>query len=145
MTQQTHRSSSAMQLSALELVESLFSAFAKGDIPYILDHITKDCKWVAPGKGFIPIGGEYLGPEGVARFFQILSQTQEITLFQPKEFFVKGDDVLVLGIEESRVIKTSKRARTNWSMLFRTRDGQVYEWEQLFDTALYAKAHQEEV
>lgn len=143
MTQHTQSSSTATQMSALELVESLFAAFGKGDIPYILNQITTDCRWVAPGKGFVPIGGEYIGPEGVARFFKTLSETEEITLFQPREFFVKGDDVVVLGTEQTRAIKTGKLAQSNWSMLFRTRQGKVYEWEQLFDSAVYAKAHQE--
>jgi ketosteroid isomerase-like protein len=133
----------ATQLSGVELVQSLFSAFGKGDIPYILSHVTQDCHWAAPGKGMVPIGGEYIGPEGVARFFETLFRTEEITFFQPREFFAKGDDVVVLGSEESRIIKTGKIARSNWTMVFRMRDGMVYDWEQLFDSAAYAQAHQE--
>lgn len=143
MTVQTQNTSLTSQSPAQELVESLFSAFGRGDIPYILNHVSKDCRWVAPGEGYVPIGGEYSGPEGVARFFEILSQTEEITVFEPREFFSKGDDVVVLGTEEARVIKTGKVARSNWSMVFRIRDGQICEWEQLFDSALYAKAHQD--
>ena len=140
MEQSNQISSVATPVSALELVQMLFEAFGKGDIPFILDHVTSDCRWVAPGEGMLPVGGEYLGTQGVARFFQILSETQKITLFEPHEFFEEGDAVVVLGVEEMTSVKTGRSVRTHWVMVFRVRDGKVYQWDQFFDTAAYTHA-----
>ena len=52
-----------------ELVQSLYDAFSRGDIRFILDHIAPNCRWTAPGTG-IPNAGVYTGPAGVAEFFQ---------------------------------------------------------------------------
>jgi ketosteroid isomerase-like protein len=127
--------------TSVELVRSLFAAFGRGDIKFIVDHVTPDVKWTSPAKGYVPTGGTYNGPEGVARFFQVLNETEQITFFEVREFFTKEDDVVVLGEVESRSVETGKAARSHWSMLFRVRDGKVYEWEELFDTVLAAEAH----
>lgn len=140
---QSQTATAAAAISAGELVRSLFEAFGRGDIPYIIQHIALDCRWVGPGAGSLPIGGEFFGPDGVARFFKILAETEQITSFEPKEFFEKDDSVVVLGTEAIRAVNTGKSARTNWAMEFRVREGQVHFWEQYFDTAAYAKAHQE--
>ena len=136
-------SSVATPASPLGAVQKLFEAFGKSDIAFILDHVTADCRWTAPGEGMIPVAGEYIGPNGVARFFEILSETQKITLFEPYEFFEKGDAVVVLGVEEMTSVKTGHSVRTHWVMVFRFRDGKVYQWDQFFDTAAYAHAQGE--
>jgi ketosteroid isomerase-like protein len=125
-----------------ELVQSLFEAFGRGDINFIVEHVAPDCRWVVPGQG-IPAAGTYQGREGAAQFFQRLSETEKITRFEPSEYFANGDAVLVLGSEEMQVISTGKRAASDWAMLFRVRDGQVVLYQSFFDTAAYAGAHRQ--
>jgi ketosteroid isomerase-like protein len=132
----------AAQVTATEVVQSLFEAFGRGDIAFILDRLTEDCRWKMPAQGRIPVSGEYFGPAGAARFFQTLEESEEIILFEPREFFEKGDDVVVLGTEEMRVRKNGNRARTDWAMLFRLHEGRVAQWEIFFDTDAYARAHE---
>jgi ketosteroid isomerase-like protein len=127
--------------TSTELVQSLFEAFGKGDITFILQHLAPDCRWIMPGQG-IPIAGVYQGREGVAQFFQKLSETEQVLRFEPREYFVNGDDVVALGFEENQVISTGKKATSNWAMLFRMRDGQVASYEAFFDTSASASAHQ---
>jgi ketosteroid isomerase-like protein len=124
-----------------ELIQSMFEAFGRGDINFIVERLAPDCRWIVPGRG-IPSAGIYNGREGAARFFQVLSETEKITRFEPREYFTHGDDVVVLGFEEIQVIATGKKATTNWAMLFRVRDGQVASYESFFDTAAAAGAHQ---
>lgn len=126
--------------TALELVKELYAAFGRGDIQFILSHIAKDCRWIAPGNG-IPNAGVYQGPAGAAEFFQKLAESEQVTRFEPREFFVNGDDVVALGVEECRMPATGKTAATNWAMLFRVRGGQVTYWESFYDTSAYAAAH----
>ena len=124
-----------------EVVQGLFEAFGRGDINLILQHLVPDCRWVIPGQG-IPTAGVYQGHEGVAQFFQKLSETEKVLRFEPREYFANGDDVVALGFEENQVISTGKKARSNWAMLFRMHDGLVAYYEAFWDTSASANAHQ---
>jgi uncharacterized protein len=128
--------------TSTELVQSLFEAFGRGDINFILQHLAPDCRWVVPGQG-IPASGTYQGREGAAQFFRKLSETEKVLRFEPREYFANGDDVVALGFEENQVISTGKKATSNWAMLFRMRDGQVTSYEAFFDTSASANAHQQ--
>jgi ketosteroid isomerase-like protein len=126
--------------TAVGLVRSLYEAFGRGDIAYILEHVAADCRWVAPGEG-IPNAGTYTGPEGAGEFFRKLNKSEQVLGFEPKEFFANGDDVVVLGTEQCKAIATGKGMSTNWAMLFRVRDGKIAYWESFYDTEAYARAH----
>ena len=127
-------------MTPTETVQSLYAAFGRGDVPFILERVTPDCTWTASGPG-IPATGVYIGPAGVAQFFIRISQTETVLKFEPREYFANGSDVVALGFEEVRVNATGKTASTNWAMLFRLRDGKVAQFETFFDTATYAMAH----
>lgn len=127
--------------TAAALVKSMYAAFNRGDIEFILSRISPDCRWVAPGEG-IPSAGVYTGPAGVAEFFRKLSESEQILRLEPREYLTGGDAVVVLGLEECRVISTGKKVSTNWSMLFRVRDGFVTQFESFYDTEAYLRAHQ---
>lgn len=124
----------------IDLIQSLFAAFGRGDINFILSHIADDATWIAPGPG-VPNAGHYSGPAGVAEFFRKLSESELVTRFEPREFFVNGYTVVALGSEECQSIKTGKTVSTNWAMCFRTDGNKVTYWESYYDTAAYALAH----
>jgi len=125
--------------TSTDLVRSLFEAFGRRDIPFILDRVAADCRWICPGE--MPYSGSYTGPAGAAEFFQKLSAGEEITRFEPGEYFTNGDDVVVLGYEEARALSTGKTAASHWAMIFRVRGGKVTHWQQHFDTGAYARAY----
>jgi hypothetical protein len=133
-------SSATAGTSPVQLVQSLFDAFSRGDIPYILARVAPNCRWVAPGKG-IPSAGNYTGPEGAAEFFRKLDQTTEFIRFEPREYVSTGNTVVALGSEEMRAKNTGKTASTAWAMLFRVADGKVTEWEGFYDTEAEAAAY----
>jgi uncharacterized protein len=57
------------------LVRTVYDAFGRGDIQYILDRITDDVEWVNEGPEEIPYAGVYSGRGEVPRFFQALGST----------------------------------------------------------------------
>jgi ketosteroid isomerase-like protein len=128
--------------TAIDQVEEMYAAFGRGDIAYILNCLTPDCEWIAPGQG-IPNAGTYTGPQGVAEFFQRLAASEEVTEFEPREFFVSesGEAVVALGHEACRIVGNGRRVSTNWVMRFQLRDGKVSRWESFYDTSAYAAAH----
>lgn len=127
--------------NSLALIQNLYAAFGRGDIATVLEHVSDDCRWVAPGEG-LPNAGVFAGKAGAAEFFQRLAASEEITRFEPREFFVNGDAVVALGYEECRSKLTGRTARTNFAMLFRVREGKVTHFEGFYDTAAYLRMHQ---
>lgn len=128
-------------MKPVELIQNLFAAFGRGGIATVIAHIAPECRWTVSGKG-IPAAGVYLGPPGVAGFFRIFGETEQVLRFEPREYFTAGENVVALGFEEIRAIATGKPASTGWAMLFRVRDGRVTYYESFYDTAAYARAHQ---
>ncbi len=127
-------------LTPTELIQECYAAFGRGDIPFILDQLSSDCRWIALGEG-IPASGEYTGPAGAAAFFQKLNETEDILRFEVRQILASGEDVVALGYEECRVRATGKMANTNWAMHFRVTSGKVSYFETFFNTAAYALAH----
>lgn len=127
-------------MTSLELVQGLYDAFGRGDIPNILSKIAPDCLWINAGTG-IPSAGTYHGPAGVADFFQKMAESEDITHFEVREYFANGDSVVALGTEQARSKLTAKAASTNWAMLFRVKDGLVVHYESYYDTSAYLVAH----
>ena len=129
--------------TAVETVQDLFAAFGRGDVPFILQHVTPDCRWVAPGQT-IPNAGVFTGPQGAAEFFTRLGASEQITRFEPREFFANAaGDVVVLGHEACRTMTTGREVATDWAMLFRVRDGKVSGYQSYYDTEAYAAAHRQ--
>lgn len=127
-------------MTPTQLVQSLFEAFGRGDIPFILEHVSPDCRWVTPGHA-IPYAGTYRGRDGAAQFFTRLAEAEEFLAFEPRQFIADGERVIALGSETCRVRRTGKEACTDWSMLFRVQNGLVVEYQSWFDTEAYANAY----
>lgn len=126
--------------TSVELVQSLFEAFLRADIGFILERLAPDCRWSVPGADYA-LAGEYTGPEGAAEFFRRLNEQEEIVKFEPRQYFTNDDDVVVLGFEAARVRATGKYAESRWAMVFQIKDGKVTAWSTHFDTYTYALAH----
>jgi ketosteroid isomerase-like protein len=55
-----------------EQVARIFEAFARGDVPYILDQLADDVRFHSHLDASVPWAGEFVGKENVVRFFQAL-------------------------------------------------------------------------
>lgn len=51
------------------LVQELYTAFGRGDVPAILDRLTDDVAWYDPGPPEVPHANRSGGPEEVGSFF----------------------------------------------------------------------------
>jgi ketosteroid isomerase-like protein len=101
----------------VQLIQELYAAFGRGDVPAILDQLTDDVVWYDPGPPEVPHAGSYSGREGVGRFF------------------AKGDRVVVLGSLHARVKETGRSYDNEWAMVWTLRDGKVAGWQIYEDTA----------
>ena len=80
----------------LNSVQSVYDAFAKGDISRVLGFLSPDIEWTE-AEGF-PYGGTYVGPNAVLEgVFMRLGTEWEGFAAVPDEFIDGGDTVVVLG------------------------------------------------
>lgn len=124
-------------------VAKLYDAFGRGDIPYILDHLSDDCTWIGAGKDLLPPGGTYKGKEAM-NFFIKLGEMEEFTAFRPEAIYNTGDnEVVAFGFMSARSKKTGKEISSEWAMRWKFNDdGQVTYFQDFFNTAAVYVAEQ---
>lgn len=126
----------------LQIIRDAYAAFVRGDVAEVLACLTDDVVWDTLGPPQIPYGGVFHGKDGVAEFFSVLAESDEVQAFEPQRFFADGDMVVVLGHYEATVKATGNPAETDWVQTFKFRDGKVAEYCEYFDSAKYAEAYE---
>jgi ketosteroid isomerase-like protein len=99
-----------------EIAKQAYSAFARRDIPAILEMLADDVEWrflASPETG-TPYGGTFTGRQQVAGFFMKLAETTEILEFEQREFLEGPDHVTVLGRTKARALPDGKVHATEW-------------------------------
>ena len=116
-----------------ELIESVFAAFQRGDIPYIVKLSAPDAVWKQ--SALLPWGGEYRGPEGAGQFFALLDRAMETTAFDVHEVIQVGAEVFAFGYYEAKGRSTGKKGGSRWAFRWRVEGGQIAAYEAYLDTA----------
>ena len=86
------------------------------------------------GPSELPYAGIHRGRDEVAKFFQTFGQAAEFEVFEPQEYFAKGDRVVVLGHERQCIKATGQRVETEWAMVFVVGDGRITKFHNYVDT-----------
>ena len=124
-----------------ELVQSVYDAFGRGDIAAILDMLDDDVDWYDPGPPAVTHAGRYRGRDDVLRFFSRIEESMTVETFQPTEFIVQGDRVIVLGSIRAKVKQTGLVYDNEWAMSWTLRDGRITKFQVYEDTARELAAH----
>lgn len=73
----------AVTITAAQVISSVYDAFKRGDVNYILQQVAPDAIWRQSRT--LPWGGDYRGPQGAAEFFQKLDAAMETVSFEVQE------------------------------------------------------------
>jgi ketosteroid isomerase-like protein len=122
------------------IVEGLFEAFGRGDVPSLLGLLSEDIDWRIQGPASVPYFGQHNGHEGVSDFLTKLGTSVEMERFEPREFITDGDKVVVLGGERGRVRATGRLFDNDWAMVFTLREGKITSFRSYEDTGAVAGA-----
>jgi ketosteroid isomerase-like protein len=122
------------------VVRTVFEKFGRGDVPGLLEMITEDAEWAAPGPETVSYFGERRGPDGALEFFKNLGAAVEFESFEPGDFIAEGDRVVALGRERGRVRSTGKTFDNAWALVFTVRGGKVAGLRIYENTAAIAEA-----
>ncbi len=106
-----------MKNTAISVVKKMFAAFGSGDIEKFVATVSDDTVWIYHGTQIIP-QGVFEKKEGVRTFFSNIIDRTEIISFEPQQFIVEGNMVVVLGREHQRVKRTGKELKQKWVQIY---------------------------
>jgi ketosteroid isomerase-like protein len=120
--------------SNVEIVRALYAAFARRDIPAMVEMLSPDVEWGEPSNPFNPAGGTRHGHEGFLDWIHIGRRSEDILVLQPRKMLVDEDSVAVVGFMRCRALATGKEYESDFVHLVTLKDGKVVKFQEFFDT-----------
>lgn len=119
----------SMENKAKIVVDNMFSAFSKGDVEGFVATVSDDTVWIYHGTQIIP-AGVFEKKEGVRAFFTNIMERTEIIVFEPQEFIVEGNKVVVLGHEHQRVKRSGRELKQKWVQIYTVENNLITRMEE---------------
>jgi ketosteroid isomerase-like protein len=117
------------------LVQAIYGAFLRGDMPAILDKLADNIEWVVgTPSDVVPTFGTFKGKAAVGQFFQKLGEHVDMKKFEPNEYIAQYDKVVAFVHSESVVKKTGKPVSQDIVMVWTVQDGKVTKFRGYEDT-----------
>ena len=127
-------------MSAVELVQRSYEAFARDDLDGVLADMAPDIEWhQAQG---LPHGGLYRGLDEVRRniFDPLDEEWWDEFSADPDEFLDAGSEVVVLGRYRGRAKGTGKQLDVPFVHVWTVQGGKAVRFRQFLDTAGWIEA-----
>jgi hypothetical protein len=118
----------------VELVQSIYAAFARRDIPAIVQMLSPDVVWGEPSNPFNPAGGVRHGHDGFLEWVEIGRRSEDILVLEPRKMLVDDDSVAVVGFMRCRAIATGKEYQSDFVHVVTFAGGKVTRFQEFFDT-----------
>jgi ketosteroid isomerase-like protein len=127
-----------MSAENVKTVESMYAAFATGDIPTVLGSLDPQVEWSEAENFIYADGNPYVGPEAVLQgvFMRIVSDWDGFAV-TPKEVLDAGDTAIGQGHYSGTHNQTGKQVRAQFAHFFTFRDGKIVKFQQYTDTAQF--------
>jgi uncharacterized protein len=122
----------------VDVIESAYTAFRKGDIETVLSYFAESAEIVAPGS--LPWGGSYEGPEGMRTF--LAKALEHFTEFKavPEKVLGADDNHVVVVARNSGKTKSGSRTDQQVVWIYQLREGAITRAEFFTDTAATLEA-----
>ena len=124
-------------MSNVQLMQNLYEAFGRGDIPTVLGAMDPDIEWrEAEGNPYKPDGKAWYGPDAVLNnlFIKLGTEFDGFTV-HPIEFYDAGPVVVVEARYTGTYKQTGKNLDAQVCHVWKIRDGKVASFQQYVDTA----------
>lgn len=121
----------------LQVVQDVYAAFARGDIPTVLAAFDSRIEWrEAEGNPYEPSGAAWIGPEAVLqKLFQRIATDWNDFSVHPQRFHDAGETIVVEGRYTGTSKHTGQALDAQLCHLWSVRHGQVVRFQQFVDTA----------
>ena len=124
----------------IQIVEHLYTLFAKKDINAILEMLSQDVEWGEPENPFNPAGGTRYGHQGFLEWLNIGRQSEEILELEPQKMLADAETVAVLGHIKCLAIPTGKTYESDFVHVLEIQDGKIRKFQEFFDTYIAGEA-----
>ncbi|MBV8360751.1 MAG: nuclear transport factor 2 family protein [Deltaproteobacteria bacterium] len=123
----------------LQTVQRFYQTINDGDLGATLKLIADDLDWKDAGadKEIYSWSTPVHGREEFEHYGKATFEALEFQVFQPDEFIVDRDTVVVLGHERCLVRVTGRVVEANWAQIFTLRDGLICKFREYSDTAAW--------
>jgi ketosteroid isomerase-like protein len=122
-------------MSNTEIVQSIYAAFGRQDLPRILSTLDEDVSWgIDSIASDVPPYGIRRGKDGVASFFADWGRTADFLAFEAKDFVATGDHVFCDLHYTVRVKSTNKTSHMVSAQHWTFRNGKLIRWRGYEDT-----------
>ena len=127
-----------MSQEKVRIVEEMYRAFAKGDIPTIIAALDPQVEWWEAENFIYDDGNPYVGPESVLKgvFMRIASDWEGFAV-SPAEVLDAGDTIIGHGYYSGVYRRNRQRARAQFAHFFTFADGKIVKFQQYTDTAQF--------
>lgn len=122
------------------VVQTLYAAFARGDVAAVLELLSDDVHWQFIGDRQAGYAGQVRGKAAVAEWFAKVARADDIQTFEPREFLAGTDHVTVLGWERTVARSSRREFESDWVHVFSLRDGKVCRFVGMLDSEASATA-----
>lgn len=122
------------------VIASMYEAFGRGDVGYVLERIAPEVEWIESEAENIPTHGRFSSPQEVLEgvFAKIPEHFESFDL-RPELWIEAGDDVVVTGRVVART-RTGRDLDAPYAHVFSFADGRVSRNDNFHDTALWIAA-----
>jgi len=119
----------------LAVIQSLYQAFAKGDVPAVLGSMAPDMEW-READGFVYADGNpYVGPNAILNgVFMRLATEWDGFAANPEIFHDAGETVIVTGRYTGAFKATGKKINAQFAHVWTLRDAKAARFQQYTDT-----------
>jgi ketosteroid isomerase-like protein len=119
----------------VKTITSAYEAFARGDIPAVIDSLADDVDWASEAASTeVPWWGPRRGKDGVLDFFEKLGTAVEVKEFTPLVIVGEDDDVLAVVRYRATSRANGKTASMEIHHHWTFRDGKVVRYRGSEDT-----------
>lgn len=124
----------------VDLVRSIYEAFAAGDVPGVVARMSPDMVWNEAENFPYADGNPYRGPEAIlGGVFARLGSEWDGFAASPEEFLDAGDTVVVLGRYRGTCKATGRSMDAQLAHVWRVADGKATRFQQYTDTLQAAR------
>lgn len=119
-------------------IQSMYDAFAKGDVPLVLGMLAPDVEWNEAENFVYADRNPYVGPQAVLEgVFMRLGTEWDGFALTVEEVIGSGDTVIARGRYRATYRATGARVDAQFAHAWKLADGKVTRFQQYTDTAQF--------
>ena len=124
----------------LDLIRGLYEAFARGDVPGVLERMAPDIEWNEAENFPYADGNPYVGPDAIlAGIFARLGAEWDGFAAVAEEFLDAGETIVVLGRYGGTFKATGRALDAQLAHVWRVSGGKAVAFQQYTDTLQAAR------